>query len=49
MEVNSSLKDNPSLVNTDAFNEGWMIKIKLSPKSEIESLLSAENYASTIG
>jgi glycine cleavage system H lipoate-binding protein len=39
-EVNENLTSNPALLNTDAFGEGWMFKMKLSAPSELEALLS---------
>jgi glycine cleavage system H protein len=49
LEFNESLNSSPELVNSDAFGEGWIIKIKLSNPAELESLLSAEAYAELIG
>ena len=43
-ELNPGLSNEPELVNTDAYGKGWMIKIKLSNKGEIDSLLSAADY-----
>ena len=43
-EVNPKLKANPELVNNDPYGEGWMAKVKLSNKEDIQSLLSAEAY-----
>ena len=48
VEVNESLEDSPELVNSDAFGEGWMFKIKLSDESELDALLDAEGYANSI-
>ncbi len=48
-ELNELLEDAPEKVNTDPYGEGWMIKIKLSDKSEIENLLDAEGYKEIIG
>jgi glycine cleavage system H protein len=47
-ELNPALKDNPELVNTDPYGDGWMIKITLSNPSEIDHLLSAEAYMSLV-
>lgn len=44
VEVNEKLNDEPEIINTDPYGDGWMIKIKLTDKSELESLLSAEDY-----
>ena len=43
VEVNHQLADNPELVNTDAF-ANWIIKVELSDKTELDSLMSAEDY-----
>ncbi len=44
-EVNAALQDNPELVNSDPFGEGWMIKIKMDDTSEVEDLMDAKSYA----
>jgi glycine cleavage system H protein len=43
-EVNSALLDAPETLNSDPHKEGWLVRIKLSDKSEQEKLLSAEQY-----
>ena len=43
-QVNAALADQPELVNTDPYGEGWIIKIKVSKPSELTSLLSAGDY-----
>lgn len=43
--VNEALADAPETVNTDAYGEGWIFKVKLSDRSEIDGLLSADDYA----
>jgi glycine cleavage system H protein len=45
---NDTLEDSPELVNSDPYGEGWMIEIRLSEISEMDSLLGAENYRSLI-
>ncbi len=49
IEFNSLLEDEPEKVNTDPYGEGWMIKIKCSDTSQIDQLLSAEDYKTLIG
>jgi glycine cleavage system H protein len=49
IEFNDGLEDAPELVNSDAYGEGWMIKIKISDESELEGLLDAEGYKKIIG
>jgi len=46
---NESLEDEPEKVNTDPYGDGWMIKIKFSDASEIDNLLSADDYKALIG
>jgi glycine cleavage system H protein len=46
---NEALEDEPEKVNSDPYGEGWMIKIKLSDSSEIESLLSDAAYKELVG
>lgn len=41
---NESLEDEPEKVNSDPYGEGWMIKMKFSNKSQVEDLLSAQDY-----
>jgi glycine cleavage system H protein len=47
-EVNEALADEPELVNKDAYGKGWMVKIKMSNLSELDELLSAEDYQKMI-
>ncbi|MDU8886640.1 glycine cleavage system protein GcvH [Yeosuana sp. MJ-SS3] len=49
VEFNESLEDEPEKVNSDPYGEGWIIKVKLSKESEIDSLLSADDYLKLIG
>ena len=48
IEMNSTLEDNPELVNEDPYGEGWIIKIDISDLSEVDSLLSPEDYKNLI-
>ena len=48
LEVNAELEDTPELVNEDAYGKGWLIKISLTDASELEELLSAEDYQKLI-
>ncbi len=48
-EFNEGLEAAPETVNRDPYEGGWMIKIKLSNPSEVESLMSAEAYTELIG
>ncbi|MEX0945521.1 MAG: glycine cleavage system protein GcvH [Balneolaceae bacterium] len=47
-EVNSALENDPELVNTDPYGDGWMIKIKMGEPDELESLLSQKDYKELI-
>jgi len=49
IEFNTLLEDEPEKVNTDPYGEGWMIKIKCSDESQIDGLLSADDYKKLIG
>ena len=49
IEFNEALEDSPESVNNDPYGDGWMIKIKISDSSEIDSLLSADAYKELIG
>lgn len=44
LEVNAELESAPELVNKDAYGQGWLIKIKVSNPSELDELLSADQY-----
>lgn len=48
IEFNEQLEDEPDLVNTDPYGDGWMIKIKFTNPEEVEELLSADAYKETI-
>ena len=45
IDVNSSLEDSPETVNLSAFEEGWFFKIEATDISELENLLSPEQYS----
>jgi len=45
VEVNEALEDSPELVNSDPYDDGWFFKVKASDLDELESLLSADDYA----
>ena len=49
IEFNESLESEPEKVNSDAYGEGWMIKIKISNPEEINQLLDAESYKELVG
>ena len=45
LEVNPALSAQPELVNTDAYGEGWMIKMTVSNPADVDALLTSEAYA----
>lgn len=49
IEFNDQLESEPEKVNADPYNEGWMIKIKISDNSEIDQLLDHEAYKKLVG
>lgn len=49
IEFNEKLEDDPELVNTDPYGDGWMIKMNFSDPGQLESLLSADAYKELIG
>ena len=46
---NEALEDEPELVNTDPYGDGWMIKVLVSDFTELDSLLSANQYKELVG
>lgn len=49
IEFNTSLESEPEKVNSDPYGEGWMIKLKCSDLSQVDALMSADDYKSLIG
>lgn len=49
LDINLSINDNPSIVNSDPYGDGWIIKIEPSDKSELEDMLEANVYKDLIG
>jgi len=47
--VNTAVAENPSLVNSEPYANGWLYQLKFSAPAELESLLSAEAYGAQIG
>ena len=45
IEVNSKLKKNPELVNSDPYGEGWMVKVKMNNKNELSELFNGREYS----
>ena len=49
LEVNETINDQPELVNSDPYGEGWMIKIQMTNPAELDTLLDADAYQALIG
>jgi glycine cleavage system H protein len=49
VEVNDRLDQEPNLVNSDPYGDGWMLKIRLTNPEEMDSLMSAEDYMAHTG
>ena len=49
VEVNSSLDDDPSLVNSDPYGAGWMLRIRVADEADLGDLMDPEGYRSHIG
>ena len=48
ISFNDALTDTPELVNSDPYGQGWMVKIEIENRDEIENLLNAKGYASIV-
>jgi len=48
IEVNDKLNDSPEIINTSPYEDGWLVKVKISNKEEINELLDAPRYKSII-
>lgn len=49
VEVNGSLEADPSLVNSDPYGDGWMIRVRVENPADLDNMLSAEEYGQHIG
>ena len=49
LERNVKVIEKPELVNTEPYGDGWMVRVKLADKSELQKLLNADDYRSHIG
>lgn len=49
IEFNEALEDAPEKVNSDPYGDGWMVKIKMNDLSQVDGLLSDEDYKAIIG
>ncbi len=48
IEINDRLEDEPEIVNSDPYREGWMVKIRLQNPDDINNLLGPEDYKALI-
>ena len=48
VEVNSTLTGSPQFVNESAFEQGWMVKLKMTDPAELDKLMSAEQYETVL-
>jgi glycine cleavage system H protein len=48
LEVNEALEDTPETINSDAYGDGWIIKIKIADTGELDALMDADAYKSSI-
>jgi glycine cleavage system H protein len=49
LELNEALADNPGVVNSDPYGEGWMVKVRATAAAELDQLLGASEYGKHIG
>ena len=48
-EVNEALKDTPEKINDDPYGDGWMVRVRLSDPSEVDSLMDVNAYKESLG
>ena len=44
LEFNTNLEDNPELINSDPYGEGWIIRVSVSNSDDLEELLNSDDY-----
>jgi len=49
LAVNGDLKDNPAVVNQSPYEKGWMVRIRVEDPTQLDGLLSAEDYKKLLG
>ena len=49
LELNEAIKDSPEIVNSDPYGIGWMLKVEIHDKTELNDLLDAVAYQALIG
>jgi glycine cleavage system H protein len=47
-EVNDALEDDPGLVNTDPYGDGWLFRLEPADPSELDGLMNADDYSDAI-
>ena len=48
VKVNSKLDDSPEIINENPYDDGWLVELEITDKSEVDSLIDAETYKKTI-
>ncbi|GLT13549.1 glycine cleavage system protein GcvH [Vibrio algivorus] len=48
VEINEELEDSPELINSESYEGGWIVKVKLDDASELDNLQAAEDYLASI-
>lgn len=49
LEVNEKLADEPELINSDPFGEGWIIRLKVDNTADVDGLMDADTYRESVG
>jgi len=49
LEINEGLNDEPQVINTDPYGKGWIVKVEITNASQINELMTAEEYKNQIG
>ena len=49
IQINDKLEDSPEMINDDPYGDGWICRMEISDKMDIEKLLSHDEYSSLIG
>jgi glycine cleavage system H protein len=49
LEINELLNDDPAVINSDPFEEGWLVRIEVEDSEQVDELMSAEDYEEFLG
>ncbi len=49
VEVNQAISDDPSLINSDPMGKGWLFKVKIADRSQLDRLMDEQTYGALIG